>query len=158
MSIVINGTILKNNLPIWSHCLQTHPLEIHDIKVVVHSMRFPKRERDLIKFAFLVLQNCPRLSQIPLSAFVLFGLVSFKLLASLECSGYSRCQLHFIKQVFPVGICKGKNHCTTADLLFYLLTFSCFANVESATYLIMWSKPNQSNQRQALWPNATLAK
>ena len=44
---------------------------------------------------------------------------------------------------------KGKFHCT-ADLLYILFWFSCFAYVEWTTVLLVWSNPNQSNRRSAV--------
>ena len=42
-----------------------------------------------------------------------------------------------------------KYHCT-ADILFILFGFSCFANVELAKDLPVWSNPNQSNRISAV--------
>ena len=44
---------------------------------------------------------------------------------------------------------RGKDHCTT-DLLFILFGFSCFAFVELAIPLLVWSNPNQSNRMSAV--------
>ena len=44
---------------------------------------------------------------------------------------------------------KGKYHCT-ADLLFILFEFSCFAYVELATDLLVCLNQNQSNRRRAI--------
>ena len=41
---------------------------------------------------------------------------------------------------------KGKYHCF-ADLQFYLFGVKCFAYIEWATYLLVWSNQNQSNRR-----------
>ena len=46
----------------------------------------------------------------------------------------------------PHFLFKGKYHCT-ADLLFVLFGFSCFAYAEIATCLFVWSNPKQSNRR-----------
>ena len=44
---------------------------------------------------------------------------------------------------------KGKYHCMV-DLLCILFGLTCFAYVELATALLVWSIPNQSNMRSAV--------
>ena len=57
--------------------------------------------------------------------------------------------LHLMWMITEYSLCKRTYHCS-AYLLLYQLGFTCFAYVELATDLLVWSNPSQSNRRSAI--------
>ena len=64
---------------------------------------------------------------------------------------------HSLVPIIGDGESSGKCHCT-ADLLFTLFGFSCFAYGEWTTFLLVWLNPKQSNRRSAVEWNKYLRK
>ena len=83
---------------------------------------------------------------IPFVALSLSSLSFFTLLRPLP-SSYFDSMISQIMLTYFVILCEAIIAVPTADLLFYLFTFSCFAYVERKTDLFPWSNPNQSNRR-----------
>ena len=63
---------------------------------------------------------------------------------------YTHWSVKLLQRIGTYLLRKGKYHFTSADLLFYLFRFSCFAYVKLTTDLLVWLNPNQSIRRLSL--------